>query len=86
MEGAYPYFATFAQHIRDALFHFARGFVRESNRKYVVRIDVHIFDKVSDARRKYARFSAARPGKHQKRAFRIDNGTPLFFVQIFKNG
>ena len=81
VNGANPHsFRAVSHHGGDSLFHFSCGFIRESDRKYVVGIDAEIGNKMSDTTCKNAGLSAARSRDHQYRAFRLHDGSDLFFV------
>ena len=71
--------AARAQKLRDALFHHARGFVRERDRKNRARRHAH-FDQVRHAIGDHARLARACPRQHQHRAFRCQHGLALFLV------
>jgi hypothetical protein len=69
------------QQIRDAIEHFARGFVREREQQNVSRIDP-VLEQVRHAIGEGARFARARAGDHQDRPRRSGHRRELLFIQL----
>ena len=80
VDGAYPH-AGDVGHDVEPLAHFGGGFVGERDGEDILGRNAQIGNKVRDARREHARFSAPRACEHQNRALGIEDGQALFFVK-----
>src|SRR5581483_500884 len=72
------------QEVRDAIAHFAGGFIRERDRKNGGGRHMTRSDDVGDTMRDDAGFAATGAGQYQQRAFSLGYGLALLRVQPLK--
>ena len=79
VNGANPHARDIAHGVEPFL-HLVRRFVRKRDRKHVFGRNALFRHEIGNPRGQNARFSAARPRKHQHRALGIEHGLQLFLI------
>ena len=81
MDGTHPH-AGDVRHLVQPLAHLPRRLVGEGDGKDIFGRDLHVGDKVGDARGQNARLAAARAREHEHGALGIQDGRVLFFIEF----